>query len=60
MTMEQDPNALSRVRPDMGYNWLSNYGIEKKIGQGQFSVVYKARCLLDNSLVALKKVQVSL
>ncbi|EDV27543.1 uncharacterized protein TRIADDRAFT_21160 [Trichoplax adhaerens] len=56
--MEQDPNAVNCVRPDMGYNWLGNYVIEKKIGQGQFSVVYKARCLLDNSLVALKKVQI--
>jgi len=45
-----------------GANW--NYDIEKKIGKGQFSVVYRARCLpvteeSDNPpIVALKKVQI--
>lgn len=42
------------------YTSQKNFEIEKKIGKGQFSVVYKARCLLDNSIVALKKIQVSL
>ncbi len=37
---------------------MSNFLIEKKIGRGQFSEVYKATCLLDNQQVALKKVQV--
>ncbi|KAG7230604.1 hypothetical protein INR49_025321 [Caranx melampygus] len=32
--------------------------IEKKIGRGQFSEVYRARYLLDNTSVALKKVQI--
>ena len=41
------------------YGQISNFEIEKKIGRGQFSVVYRARCLVDNSIVALKKVQVS-
>lgn len=41
-----------------GYGRLANLKIEKKIGRGQFSVVYRARCLLDNSVIALKKVQV--
>ena len=41
------------------YGRISNFEIEKKIGRGQFSVVYRARCLVDNSIVALKKVQVS-
>lgn len=40
------------------YGDVSNYQIEKKIGRGQFSVVYKARCLVNNRLVAFKKVQV--
>lgn len=39
---------------------MSNFLIEKKIGRGQFSEVYKATCLLDNQQVALKKVQVSI
>lgn len=43
----------------MGYNSLANFYIEKKIGRGQFSEVYRAKYLLDNTAVALKKVQVS-
>ncbi|XP_075473172.1 serine/threonine-protein kinase Nek7 isoform X3 [Ascaphus truei] len=45
------------LRPDMGYNTLANFQIEKKIGRGQFSEVYRATCLLDRVHVALKKVQ---
>ena len=41
------------------YASVRNFTIEKKIGRGQFSVVYKARCLMDNSIIALKKVQVA-
>ncbi|ERE71844.1 serine/threonine-protein kinase Nek7-like protein [Cricetulus griseus] len=41
----------------MGYNTLANFRIEKKIGRGQFSEVYRASCLLDGVPVALKKVQ---
>uniref|UniRef100_A0A671LPH5 NEK6-subfamily protein kinase n=1 Tax=Sinocyclocheilus anshuiensis TaxID=1608454 RepID=A0A671LPH5_9TELE len=39
------------------YSLMSNFLIEKKIGRGQFSEVYKATCLLNNQQVALKKVQ---
>ncbi|KAH0512180.1 Serine/threonine-protein kinase Nek7 [Microtus ochrogaster] len=46
------------LRPDMGYNTLANFRIEKKIGRGQFSEVYRASCLLDGVPVALKKVQI--
>lgn len=38
---------------------LADFQIEKKIGRGQFSEVYKATCLLDRKTVALKKVQVN-
>ena len=31
-----------------------------QVGKGQFSEVYKARLHIDNSIVALKKVQVKL
>ena len=49
----------SSLPPDREiYGNLRNFEIEKKIGRGQFSVVYKARCLVDNSAIALKKVQV--
>uniref|UniRef100_G3Q2U9 NEK6-subfamily protein kinase n=1 Tax=Gasterosteus aculeatus aculeatus TaxID=481459 RepID=G3Q2U9_GASAC len=37
---------------------LGNFRIEKKIGRGQFSEVYKATYLLEGELVALKKVQI--
>lgn len=40
------------------YNCLGNFEIQKRIGKGQFSEVYRARCLIDNSIVALKKVQI--
>lgn len=48
------------LQPDMGHNSLANFHIEKKIGRGQFSEVYRARYLLDNTSVALKKVKVKL
>ena len=44
---------------DKIYGTLSNFEIEKKIGRGQFSVVYRAKCLANDQIVALKKVQVS-
>ncbi|XP_076835410.1 serine/threonine-protein kinase Nek6 [Brachyhypopomus gauderio] len=44
---------------ELGYcSDLSNFRIEKKIGSGQFSEVYKATYLLENQQVALKKVQI--
>ncbi|XP_042193381.1 serine/threonine-protein kinase Nek6-like [Callorhinchus milii] len=36
---------------------LADYQMEKKIGRGQFSEVYRATCLRDGKAVALKKVQ---
>ena len=32
--------------------------MEKKIGHGQFSVVYRAKNMVDGEVVALKKIQV--
>lgn len=40
------------------YTKLKNFQVEKKIGQGQFSVVYRARNLVDGQIVALKKIQI--
>jgi serine/threonine protein kinase len=37
---------------------LANFKIDKKIGKGQFSEVYRAINKIDGSVVALKKVQV--
>ena len=46
------------VDQDSIYTTLSNFEIEKKIGRGQFSVVYRAKCVVNDMIVALKKVQV--
>jgi len=37
---------------------LENFDIEKRIGKGQFSVVYKARYRPTGAIVALKKMQI--
>lgn len=36
---------------------LADLEVGQRIGKGQFSVVYKARCKLDGQTLALKKVQ---
>ncbi|XP_048832196.1 serine/threonine-protein kinase Nek7 isoform X5 [Brienomyrus brachyistius] len=46
------------LQPDMGYNCLANFHVEKKIGRGQFSEVYRAKYWLDNTSVALKRVKI--
>ena len=52
-SLQSEKSAL-----DNPYCRLSNFEIIKRIGKGQFSVVYKAVCKLNNQPVALKKVQV--
>ena len=52
-----NPNQLD---PRYVYGQLSHFIIEKKIGKGQFSVVYRARNVITNTITALKKVQVLL
>eukprot|EP00118_Oscarella_pearsei_P004807 m.21057 g.21057 ORF g.21057 m.21057 type:complete len:259 (+) comp28133_c0_seq3:134-910(+) len=49
---------LRSTDSETAYGSLANFVIEKKIGRGQFSTVFRARCMLDGSTVALKKVQV--
>lgn len=41
-----------------GRSMLANFDVEKKIGKGQFSEVYRARSKPTGNVVALKKVQV--
>ena len=50
--------TVAPPQPDSQYCTLKNIAVEKKIGHGQFSVVYRARCKLNAAVVALKKVQV--
>lgn len=57
--MESELRPLPQpLKPELGYNALANYQIERKIGRGQFSEVYRAICLLDNKPTALKKVKI--
>uniref|UniRef100_A0A915EIQ0 NEK6-subfamily protein kinase n=1 Tax=Ditylenchus dipsaci TaxID=166011 RepID=A0A915EIQ0_9BILA len=41
------------------YAKLENFELDKKIGKGQFSEVYRANCALTGEVVALKKIQLS-
>lgn len=53
------PPSAPPTQQENPYCLMSNFDIEKRIGRGQFSVVYKAKCRLNDSVVALKKVQVT-
>ncbi|KAI0243125.1 Serine/threonine-protein kinase Nek7 [Lamellibrachia satsuma] len=44
--------------PDNEYGSLAYFVVDKKIGKGQFSEVYRARCKNNGDIVALKKVQI--
>ena len=52
--------APNQLDPRYVYGHLSHFIIEKKIGKGQFSVVYRAKNIITNTITALKKVQVLL
>ena len=54
-TMQNNCTPASRQHI---YGSLDNFHIEKQIGQGQFSQVFKAKCLVDNRVVALKRMKV--
>lgn len=50
--------AVDMSDPGVRYGSLKHFDVEeKKIGQGQFSVVHRAVCKVDGRPVALKKVQ---
>ena len=50
---------MTQQDPENIYSTLKNYDIDRQIGKGQFSCVYKAKNKIDGTIVALKKVQVS-
>ncbi|KAK6316378.1 serine/threonine-protein kinase Nek6 [Coregonus clupeaformis] len=57
----QNKNLYKMPGQDQSHQYcctLANFRIEKKIGRGQFSEVYKATYLLEGQHVALKKVQI--
>lgn len=54
-------DEISTLTANLGhciYQSLSVFDIERRIGKGQFSVVYRARCRTDGKIVALKKVEI--
>lgn len=53
-------SSLQPLVTKENYHSLGTLQIEKKIGQGQFSVVFRARSAITNSCVALKKIQVTI
>ena len=59
--VEGGPAGLPAQTPELDlkyYSSLEYFEVEKKIGHGQFSVVYRARNTVDGKVVALKKIQV--
>ncbi|XP_029641083.1 serine/threonine-protein kinase Nek7-like isoform X3 [Octopus sinensis] len=53
-----EPLSLNvTISQENGRSMLANFDVEKKIGKGQFSEVYRARSRPNGSVVALKKVQ---
>lgn len=58
MAEMETESSHEQANRDNKYNALKNFEIDKKIGKGQFSEVYRARCTVDNTTIALKKVQV--
>jgi len=54
----QAAELLKLSATDSPYGTLANFSIDKKIGKGQFSVVYRAKSRHDGRTVALKKVQI--
>jgi len=50
--------ALAQASDANPYCALANFEIEKKIGQGQFSAVFRAKCKINQQQVALKKVKI--
>ena len=51
-------NNSTYVNKQEIYGNLENFESEKQIGQGQFSVVFRARCTVDGTTVALKKIKI--
>jgi serine/threonine protein kinase len=42
------------------YNSIQYFEIEKQIGKGQFSEVFRAKCVADNRTFALKRIRVKM
>ncbi|KAI6652759.1 hypothetical protein LOD99_4145 [Oopsacas minuta] len=58
------PGQSAKVAEDISlidwaeYSFLACFQVEKKIGKGQFSEVFRGKCIPLNAVVAVKKVQI--
>ena len=52
--------AINLIQPEANLidGRLANFEVEKRIGKGQFSSVFKAKCRQNGQIVALKKIQI--
>ena len=66
-TSKMNPSSSSRSYKDSEdlslvdwteYSFLACFQVEKKIGKGQFSEVFRGKCIPLNAVVAVKKVQI--
>lgn len=55
-----DAEAGDQTDSNSMYGTLAAFTIDKKIGKGQFSEVYRVVCKATGNVLALKKVQVLL
>ena len=56
--MAEDMETAEAGAPMNQNGKLAYFNVEKKIGKGQFSEVYRAKHKLNEGILALKKVQV--
>ena len=60
-TMDMEPEEIGGDADSTSmYGTLAAFEIDKKIGKGQFSEVYRVVCKATGKVLALKKVQVCL
>ena len=60
-TMDMEPEEMGGDADSTSmYGTLAAFEIDKKIGKGQFSEVYRVVCKATGKVLALKKVQVCL
>jgi serine/threonine protein kinase len=60
MAETMDTEGCEQVDSNSMYGTLAAFNIDKKIGKGQFSEVYRVICKATGNVLALKKVQVTL
>jgi len=60
MAETMDTEAGEQADSNSMYGTLAAFTIDKKIGKGQFSEVYRVICKATGNVLALKKVQVNI